>query len=129
MKIELLLQASHNEASQRKEQLAVKAIKNNPRFFFSYAKQFSVTKTSIGPLLNENNEFSSSSREMASILSKQYSSVFSTPTTKEPSSDEKDDILTISDVVFTEEDIITANEELKNNSSAGPDGLTSILLK
>ena len=129
VKIELLLQASHNEASRRKEQLAVKAIKTNPRFFYSYAKQFSVTKTSIGPLLNESNEFTNSSCEMANILSKQYSSVFSTPSNHEPGDAEKDDIPTISDIVFTEEDIIAAIEELKNNSSAGPDGLAAILLK
>ena len=45
--IEMLLQTSNVEARTRKEQLAVKAIKTNPRFFSSYAKQYSVTKSSV----------------------------------------------------------------------------------
>ena len=77
--IELLLQKSHTAATERKEKLAIKAIKTNSRFFFSYAKQFSVTKSKVGPLLNEQNEFTGSSYEMANILSRQYSSVFSKP--------------------------------------------------
>ena len=44
IKIEILLQKSHSEARSRKEQLAVKAIRTNSKYFFSYAKQFSSTK-------------------------------------------------------------------------------------
>ena len=131
VKIELLLQASHAEAKERKEKLAIKAIKNNPRFFFSYAKQFSVTKTSIGPLLNKNNEFTNSSSEMANILSDQYASVFSIPSPKKHPDEGESDHHTpiLDDVVFTEEDIIDAIDELRNNSASGPDGLSAILLK
>ena len=129
IKIELLLQASHAEMKQRKEQLAVKAIKTNPRFFFSYAKQFAVTKTNIGPLLNEKNEFTSSSYEMANILSKQYSSVFSVSSTEQPSITENSVVQSISDVSFTEHDIIAAIDELRNNSASGPDGISAIFLK
>ena len=129
IKIELLLQASHAEMKQRKEQLAVKAIKTNPRFFFSYAKQFAVTKTNIGPLLNEKNEFTSSSYEMANILSKQYSSVFSVPSTEQPPITENSAVQSISDVSFTEHDIIAAIDELRNNSASGPDGISAIFLK
>ena len=131
IKIELLLQKSHSEARSRKEQLAVKAIKTNSKFFFSYAKQFSSTKTSIGPLLNENNEYTGCSSKMANLLSAQYSSVFSKPSDDSPyfavEEDEKDS--TIMDIDFTEQDIIDAIDELKNNSASGPDGLTSIFLK
>ena len=110
VKIELLLHASHAEAKERKEKLAIKAIKNNPRFFFSYAKQFSVTKTSIGPLLNKNNEFTNSSSEMANILSDQYASVFSIPSPKKHPDEGESDHHTpiLDDVVFTEQDIIDA---------------------
>ena len=79
IKIELLLQASHADARDRKEKLAIKAIKTNPRFFYSYAKQYSVVKSKIGPLLNDRNEYTKSSYEMANILSRQYSAVYSTP--------------------------------------------------
>ena len=79
VKIELLLQKSHSDCRSRKEQLAVKAIKSNAKYFFTYAKQFSSTRSSIGPLLNEVNEYTASSSKMANLLSAQYSSVFSEP--------------------------------------------------
>ena len=120
MKIELLLQTSHTEARERKERLAVKAIKTNPRFFFSYAKQFAVTKTNTGPLLDERNELVTSSPEMANILSKQYSGVFSVPSTNLPTHEDEINILIISDVTFTEKYIISAIDELRNNSASGP---------
>ena len=129
IKIELLLQTSHTEAKERKEQLAIRAIKTNPRFFFSYAKQFAVTKTSVGPLLNEKNEFTNSSYEMGNILSKQYSSAHSVPSTQQLAYVETSDGPTISDIVFTEEDIVAAIDELRNNSASGPEGLAAILLK
>ena len=36
---------------------------------------------------------------------------------------------TITDIEFTEQDIIDAIDELKNNSASGPDGLAAIFLK
>ena len=38
VKIEILLQKSHTDCRDRKEQLALKAIKTNSKYFFSYAK-------------------------------------------------------------------------------------------
>ena len=121
---ELLLQKSHTEARDRKEKLAIKAIKTNSRFFFSYAKQFSITKTKVGPLLNKINEFTSSSYEMANILSEQYSSVFSEPSSPTCHPTPEEDYIT-----FTEQDILDAIDELRNNSASGPDGLAAIFLK
>ena len=126
IQIEMLLQTSHVQARTRKEQLAVKAIKTNPRFFFSYAKQYSATKSSVGPLLNEKNEYENSSYEMANILSKQYSSVFSIPSTKDLPEVDDTVVPTIDDVIFTEEDIISAIDELRNNSASGPNGISAI---
>ena len=130
IKIEILLQKSHSEDRSRKEQLAVKAIKTNSKYFFSYAKQFSSTRSSIGPLLNQNNEYTGSSSKMANLLSTQYSSVFSKPsdstyyTMVENESD-----ISLENIEFTEEDIVDAIDELKNNSASGPDGLAAIFLK
>ena len=131
VKVELLLIKSHSDARERKEQLAIKAIKTNPRYFFSYAKQFSLTKSKVGPLLDHNNEFTSSSSEMAAILSKQYSSVFSSPSTDSPVFSQLEDqqIPTLTDITFTEQDIVDAIDELSNTSSSGPDGLAAIFLK
>ena len=61
------------------ERKAVEAIKKNSKYFFNYAKKFSKIKNSIGPLLNQKGEYVSNDTEMTETLSKQYSSVFSTP--------------------------------------------------
>ena len=107
IKVELLLQTSHTDARDRRERLAIKAMKTNPRFFFSYAKRFSVLKSKIGSLLNSQNEYANSSYEMANILSKQYSSVFSKPRpTAQRKENENDATIPIlTDITFTEEDI------------------------
>ena len=69
---------------------------------------------------------------MADILSKQYSSVFSTPRDPLPNPNElftEDNLANLNDIVFSEDDIIEAIGELSNNASAGPDGFPAILLK
>ena len=131
LSIELLLQRSHAEASEHREALAVKAIKTNPKFFFSYAKQFSVTKTKVGPLLNADNEYTSSSFEMANILTKQYSSAFSYPSNDSPYFNETDneEIPALTDITFSETDLADAIDELSNCAASGPDGLSAIFLK
>ena len=58
--IELLLQRSYKKSVTAEEQKATKAIKSNPKYFFSYAKKYSKVKTKIGPLLNERNKYTSS---------------------------------------------------------------------
>ena len=130
IQIEILFQKSHQDGMQRREQLALKSIKTNPKYFFSYAKQFSTTRTKIGPLLNRLNIYTNSSAEMAELLSTQYSSVFSKPS---PSpyhlSEERTDILTLTDIHFTKQDIIDAIDELSNTAASGPDGLAAIFLK
>ena len=130
VKIELLLQKSHSEGRSRKEQLALKAIKTNSKYFFAYAKQFSSTRSSIGPLLNEVNEYTASSSKMANLLATQYSSVFSKPTDSPYyEMEENEEDISITDIHFTEQDIIDAIDELKNSSASGPDGLAAIFLK
>ena len=131
VRIEILIQKSHADCRTRKEQLAVKSIKTNAKFFFSYAKQFSSTRSTIGPLLNKLNEYTASSAEMANLLSAQYSSLFSVPSKDSPyftmEEDENTNILT--DIDFSEQDIIDAIDEIKNNAASGPDGLAAIFLK
>ena len=123
IKIEILLQKSHHDGMKRREQLALKSIKTNPKYFFSYAKKFSKTHTKIGPLLNELNNYTNSSPEMAEILSKQYSSVFTKPSDNPYNTcEERNDIPTKTDI----EDAI---DELSNTAASGPDGLAAIFLK
>ena len=70
---------------------------------------------------------------MANILSKQYSSVFSTPrvTLQDAKSffDDTETENSLHNIVFAEDDIIAAIDELSNNSAAGPDGFPAVMLK
>ena len=77
IEIEKQLQASHAAQAKDEEQKAVEKIDRNNKYIFSYAKRFSKIVTGIGPLLNDVNELVASPRDMAEILSEQYSSVFS----------------------------------------------------
>ena len=77
--IEMKLQDSFTLSSTIQENKAIQAIKRNPKYFFTYVKKFSKTKPSVGPLLNADKQFVVDNKDMADILSNQYSSVFSTP--------------------------------------------------
>ena len=69
---------------------------------------------------------------MANILSKQYSSVFSTPrvTLQDAKSffGDTETENSLHNIVFAEDDIIAAIDELSNNSAAGPDGFPAVML-
>ena len=67
---------------------------------------------------------------MANLLAAQYSSVFSQPTDSPYyRMDEHENVPTIDDIDFSEQDVIDAIDELKNSSATGPDGITAIFLK
>ena len=67
----------------QKEERAVKVLKTNPKYFFSYAKRFSKVQSNIGPLRDENGILHQDPEKMANILQKQYTSVFSNPASPE----------------------------------------------
>ena len=71
---------------------------------------------------------------MVEMMSEQFSSVFSQP--KHPLHDPGDlfpdqpsGADTFSDVLFTENDLIEAMNDVSSNSAAGPDGFPAIFLK
>ena len=61
------------------ENEAIEKIKDDSKFFYKYAKNFSSTNESIGPLIDDKGNIVNGSKNMADLLSKQYKSVFSTP--------------------------------------------------
>ena len=129
LQIEKKLQKSFQDSATFQESKAVNAIKKNPKYFFAYANKKSKTKSKVGPLYNAVNQLTNNSKEMAELLSKQYTTVFSTPmgTTnipKTPLSNSK-----IYNVIFSETDMVAVIDELKISSAAGPDGFPAILLK
>ena len=62
-----------------REQQAVGKIRENQKYFYSYAKQFSKKKESISMLFDDKGQIKTSPKELADILQKQFISVFSDP--------------------------------------------------
>ena len=122
------------------ENKAVQAIKKNSKYFFSYVKKMSKSKSKIGPLLNKRGMYTSDPKEMANILSEQFSSVFCKmknplllPSVLFPdgnhSTAESGIIDILFDILFTVEDIRESINELSSSSASGPDGVSALLLK
>ena len=134
IEIEKQLQASHAAQAKDEEQKAVEKIDRNNKYFFSCAKWFSKIVTGIGPLLNAVNEFVASPKDMAEILSEQYSSIFSQPRL---GTEETEKLFTerrplahyFWDINFSEKDLKEAMSEVPINSASGPDGFPAILLR
>jgi hypothetical protein len=130
LSIENKIIKSHEEERKHDEYKAIENIKTNSKYFFTFAAKFSTSKTKIGPFVQENGEIVDDARQMSEMLNEQYGSVFSTPTanvTEHRNVNEINDIIT--DIPFTAGSIEDAIDELKLNSSAGPDGIPAVLLK
>lgn len=134
IEIEKRLVQSHKDEQRSNEENAVKNIKINSKYFYSYAKTFSKIRIGIGPLIDAKNQLVSCAKKMSEMLSEQYSSVFSTPIhpVTQPEDLFPDEDVTeedLNDVPFSEADIMEAIQELKINSAAGPDGFPAIFLR
>ena len=97
-----------------KEAKALECIKKNPRYFYSYAKQFAKQASTVGPLLNDKGNLEHKPKAMADILQKQYSSVFSDPNSPKKESPNLNLNIEeiISDIAFTCDDVISAINEI-----------------
>ena len=131
IQIEVKLQKLQNDSNEYKERKACEAIKDNFKYFFSYANKKRKVKSNVGPLQDLiSKTMITDSKEMAESLADQYSSVFSIPNHAPPtinSSTNSDTLL--SDVSITPDDIIAAIDELRASAASGPDGFPAILLK
>ena len=122
-----------NDGIAYKERLAISKIKDNPKYFFSYAKKFSKQKQSISMLIDENKNTCSNPEEIANLLQKQFCRVFSDPAKTNLSSASfdaphitypfTDDLLE-----FSQSDVIEAIGEIKSSAAAGPDEVPVQLL-
>ena len=123
-----------NKDLDRKEAKAIEKIRSNPKFFFSYAKQFSHTKSTISMLMDKNKQVVTDKKKMADMLQDQFTSVFSNPNSPAISSPSFPPVSVSTpfqeaDFDFPDEDIISAASEIKEDSACGPDGIPAILLK
>ena len=114
------------------ESKAIAKITDNPRYFFSYAKRFSSLKSNIGPIKDSDGQLKHHPKEMADLLQKQYSSVFSDPaaegldseaTKVHPAESE------LSDIPINEKDMAYAMNELNPWSSAPDNEIPAKILK
>ena len=119
------------EEKNREEEKAVKAILENPKYFYSYAKKSGKRRSRIGPLFDKQGKLQKEAKTMANLLQDQYAAVFSDPQAKSkkiPSSEDKCEEV-IEDLEITKEDIEKAIDEISEHSSCGEDDIPAIVLR
>ena len=113
------------EALEEQEERAVETIKSNPRYFFSYAKQLSKTKSELAPLKRDDGSLTTDNAEKAELLQSQYCSVFTEPDSGDAEKSvnwvREENNAVLEDFEFSPGDISKALAELDPYSSA-PDG-------
>ena len=118
---------SKQESNERK---AIDKIKTNPKYFYSHAKKHSKTKQSISQLFSNDKQVISDRKLIADTLQDQFVSTFSNPTNPDvsippaasPSS-------SLSNITFNYDDILSAIDEIKDNSSCPDFSTPAIVLK
>jgi len=142
--IELATRDQIRSESKTQEEEAIKKIKINPKFFHNYAKRFSKTSSSIGPLSDHEGTLRSEPKTMSEILAGTFSKFQSKPKQHYPdlenalaksrlyldhASSKPTPRPSLSDISFTTEDIIKAIDEVGRNSAVGPDKFPAAILK
>ena len=127
--LELKISKSHEDEMMRNESEAIDTIKENSKFFFTFAKNKAKTRSGIGPLSN-GTELVEDPQEMCELLRVQYESVFTTPLAMPTSrSLEHLERETLEDIQVELSDFQRAAKTLRNGASAGPDGVPALLIK
>ena len=121
---------SHVAEAISNEKRALSKIKDDPKYFFRYARSKSKVRSPIGPFLVRD-EFVHEPRQKANLLLEQYDSVYCP--TKYVSSliqelSKYPGPRSLDDLVITDHDVKIALGSLSPNASPGPDEVPSILL-
>ena len=136
--IERKILASHKNERKRKEDKAIEACKNNPKYFFSYAKRLRKVRQNVGPIIDKKGEVITDNGDMAENIHEQYETTWSEPiepleeaAKMFPDEEETEEITeqTVRDIDFNINDIKEAMGELEETSASGPDQFPSIILK
>ena len=132
LKKDILL--SFENESNLNESLDVSAIKSNPKLFYAYAKNNAQVNVKIGPLIKYE-EVISDPKTIAQVLREQYDSVYSKPyencLVHDPVtlfSTTNSEFLSITNIDFEGQDLVTSIMQISNNSAASPDNFLAILL-
>jgi hypothetical protein len=130
------ISASLYKHRTRLEREKVTQIKSNPKVFYNYARKFSKTAGSIGPLLDKDDNPVAATSEMAAILSRQYSAMWSKPTFSFDSTSAEvvlnleppqEDCLT--NIEVSQDNVRTALSSLSAGAAPGPDGIPAAIIK
>ena len=95
----------------KQEKEAIKTIRHNPKYFYTYAKKFSKSKGEIAAFVKETGDLTDDPAEQAEILRKQYESVASKP---------MEEFKVRDDFFMTDVNITQANEETDYEQPIGP---------
>ena len=128
--LELKIRDCINKEQVDNEKALIRKIKTNPKAFYTYAKKHCKSHCSVGPLIDEYSKLHSDPAAMCNILQKQYQKAFSDPASGcKKTANRTSNTPGLSDINFTEEDIITAINDIPVHSAPGPDKIPSKLLK
>ena len=133
--IEKLLKESYDKRRMKQEKEALSKMKKDPKAFYNYAKKFSKATSDIGPFMSKEGNVVADAKTITDMLKEQYESVYSTPvedkkvTNPQEFFSQNSAAHQIDTINIDREDIIDALDKLGRSSSAGPDGVPSILLK
>ena len=115
------------------ELIALRKIKTNPKAFYSFAKKFKTPVSSVGPLLDSDNQLQSDPVRMGSILQEQYARAFSNPDKANLAEVRVSKLVaqsqSMTDLVFDEQDVLGAIKAMDRYSAVGPDKFPAIILK
>ena len=105
----------------------------NPKAFYSFAKKSKTPVSSVGPLLDRDNQLQSDPVRMGSILQEQYARAFSNPDKANLAEVCVSELVpqseSITDIDFDERDFLDAIKAMGRYSAAGPDKFPAIILK
>jgi len=103
----------------------------NSKPFYSYLKNKTESRTGIGPLNREEGGVTTDSREMANILNKFFSSVFTAEDTsqEQPAPERRNNTGTLRNMRIKVSDTRRLIKKLKTSGSPGPDKITARMLQ
>ena len=111
------------------EKRCIDSMKENPKMFYSFINRQRNRRNEIGPF-KKDGEFIYDGKEICESLKSEYTSQMSSRSNREDiqhfNENNEEDLI---DIEFNRKSIEDAIDELKENSSAGPDGIPAIFLK
>ena len=119
------------KAKKKFEKVVVRDIKKNSKKFWSYVRNKTKIKENILRVTDQNGKLTENDEETAKTVNQAFVSVFTQEITNVnvPSANYDYDGAILSDLVISEENVHKILQKLDVNKSAGPDGITTRLLK